>query len=71
MIIYPELDNVPLRFAISKRNKWMVEQADIVIAYITHTYGGAYATYRHAKKEKQRDLQYFLVQYRMIFAPSE
>lgn len=53
MIIYPELDNVPLRFAISKRNKWMVEQADIVIAYITHTYGGAYATYRHAKKKNK------------------
>ncbi|MBQ2758409.1 MAG: hypothetical protein IJE93_01420 [Clostridia bacterium] len=40
--IYPEgLENVPKRFAISWRNKWMIKQSDIVISYVTHSFGGA------------------------------
>lgn len=31
----------PPRFAISRRNEWMLKNADIVVAYITHTWGGA------------------------------
>lgn len=31
----------PARFAIDRRNKWMVEQADYVITYVTHSWGGA------------------------------
>ncbi len=49
--LYPPLENVPPRFAISRRNKYMVECANIVIAYITHDWGGAYATYEHAKRK--------------------
>ncbi len=52
-IIYPELESVPLRFAISYRNKWMVEKSDCVISYIKHTSGGAYQTYRFAKRKKK------------------
>lgn len=29
------------KFAISKRNDWMLNKSDLVITYITHTYGGA------------------------------
>ena len=40
--IYPEgLETVPKRFAISRRNKWMIQQSDIVVTYVTHTFGGA------------------------------
>ena len=40
--IYPEgLETAPKRFAISYRNKWMITQADIVVTYVTRTYGGA------------------------------
>ena len=40
--IYPEgLENVPKRFAISARNKWMVDRADIVVCYVTKRVGGA------------------------------
>ncbi len=53
-IIYPPLESVPPRYAILHRNRYMVEQADVVIAYITHTKGGAYQTYRHAvRREKE------------------
>ena len=47
-IIYPEIENAPLRYAISHRNRWMVEKADLVICFITHRSGGAYQTYRQA-----------------------
>ena len=53
-IIYPELEKVPPKFAISRRNKWMVEQADYVIAHINHAWGGAYQTYKHAKRKNKR-----------------
>lgn len=40
--IFPEgLETVPPRFAISRRNEWMLKRADYVVAYITHSWGGA------------------------------
>ena len=40
--IYPEgLETVPKRFAISRRNKWMIQQSDIVVTYVTRNFGGA------------------------------
>ena len=53
-IYYPELENVPLKFAILERNKHMVEKADYVIAYVDHTWGGAY---KFARMAKNRGLQ--------------
>lgn len=35
------IETVHPRFAISWRNKWMLEQSDYVVAYITHSWGGA------------------------------
>jgi uncharacterized phage-like protein YoqJ len=41
--LLPEgIEAVPKRFAISWRNKWMIEQSDVVVTYVTHTYGGAW-----------------------------
>ena len=53
-IIYPGLENVPPRYAISRRNKWMIAQADIVICYVSHPYGGAYAMYLDAKRKGKK-----------------
>lgn len=52
-IIYPEIENKPLKFAISYRNKWMVEKADFVVCGINHSTGGAYQTYLYAKRKKK------------------
>jgi uncharacterized phage-like protein YoqJ len=52
-LIYPSLERVPKRFAILSRNKWMVEHADLVIAYVDHSWGGAYKTYMYAKKKNK------------------
>ena len=35
------IEQVPKRFAISWRNNWMLDHADYVVTYITHTWGGA------------------------------
>ena len=53
-IVYPPLEKVPLRYAISRRNEWMAKEADILICYITHTFGGAYQTVKFAQKKKKR-----------------
>ena len=53
--IYPEgLELVPKRFAISKRNQWIVCNCDMVICYIGHCYGGAYSAYALARKSKKK-----------------
>ncbi len=53
-IIYPSLEHVPPRYAISRRNKWMIEQADVVISCVSHQYGGAYAMYLDAKRKAKK-----------------
>ena len=50
-IIYPEIESVPLRFAISARNKWLANHCDVIICYINHTFGGAYDAIKDAKNK--------------------
>ena len=50
IILYPEIEDKPKRFAIYYRNKFMVESADFVITYVVHRYGGAYTAYNLAKR---------------------
>lgn len=50
-ILYPEIEKVPLKFAILHRNRYMIDKSDFVIAYVNHKWGGAYQTYRYAKKK--------------------
>ena len=46
---YPPIECVPKRFAITYRNRWMVDMAEIVVAYVVHDWGGAYQTLSYAK----------------------
>lgn len=42
MTIIPEgIENVPKKYGISFRNKYMVKECDTVVCYITHSWGGA------------------------------
>ena len=52
-ILYPELENKPKRFAIIYRNRYMVEKADYIVAYVSHRWGGAYTTYQHARRKRK------------------
>ena len=38
------------KFAISKRNDWMLKKSDAVICYISHSHGGASKYYEKAKR---------------------
>ena len=40
-ILLEGIELIHPRYAISWRNRWMIEHSDYVIAYITHNYGGA------------------------------
>lgn len=53
-IIFPPIESVPRKFAILKRNEWMVEQADLVIAYVMYSWGGAAKALEYAKRKKKR-----------------
>ena len=51
-IIFPPIESVPRKFAILKRNEWMVDSADLVIAYVKYSWGGAAKTLEYSKRKK-------------------
>ena len=52
--IFPKgLELVPPRFAISRRNLWMLKQADLVVTYVTHGWGGAAQFGEKARRQKK------------------
>jgi len=52
--IYPPLEGVPLQYAISRRNRWMVDSADVIVSYVIHSYGGAATTLRYTEQKRKR-----------------
>jgi len=53
--IYPDgLENIPPRFAIIKRNKWMIEKSDYVVCYVENSLGNAYEFMSLALKKKKK-----------------
>lgn len=56
--LYPDLESTPKRFAILKRNEYMVNSAEVVIAYVLHGWGGAAKTLEFAKKKKKKIIQF-------------
>ncbi|MCI8496636.1 MAG: hypothetical protein HFE85_00120 [Clostridiales bacterium] len=63
-IVPDGLENTPRRYAISKRNRWMVKQADTIITYVTHNIGGAVKFKNFAGRQGKRvinlpDLSFF------------
>ena len=48
-VIYPEIEKVPYKFAIGARNKWMVNNCDLIIFYVARSYGGAYTALLYAR----------------------
>ena len=56
--VYPEgLENVPPRFAIDARNRWMLARADVVVTYVCRPYGGAATYKRVAERRGQRVIE--------------
>ncbi len=53
-VILPDISESCTKFAILKRNDWMIEQADLIIAYVEHTWGGAAKSLEKANKLKKK-----------------
>ena len=50
-VIIPEcIEKTHPKGAITKRNRWMVEECDLFICYVTHENGGAYTALKYANK---------------------
>lgn len=47
------IETVPVRFAIPFRNKWMLQRADFVLSYVTHSWGGAAQFVEWAEKQRK------------------
>ncbi len=51
---FPEvLDNTFSKFAIDKRNKWLVDISDIVVTFVKRNYGGAAKFKEYAEKKNK------------------
>ena len=46
--LYPPIENTPKKFAIEKRNFYMVDNANVLICYVEHKFGGAYKMFKRA-----------------------
>ena len=56
LTILPEgIETVPPRFAISYRNKWMIEQSDYVVTCVSRSWGGA-AQFKELAEKKGKSL---------------
>ena len=55
---YPPLERVPRRYAILRRNEWMVSASDVVVSGVTHSWGGAARTLEFAQRKNKVVLQY-------------
>ena len=51
--VLPEgIETVPKRFAINYRNKWMIEQSDFVVTYVTHFPASGAAQFKKLAERK-------------------
>ena len=51
------VENTLPRFAIEKRNQWMIEQSDVVVTYVTRSFGGAAKFKRMALAKGKRVIE--------------
>jgi len=53
-VIVPALEATPYPYRILRANEYMVDRADVVIAYVHSSVGGAARTLAYAKRKKRR-----------------
>lgn len=52
-VLPPDFEKTPPRFAIDRRNHYMLKQADFVVTYVTHSFGGAAKFAQMATRQKK------------------
>ena len=53
IIIPTELSDAHYKSAITKRNRWIIDRSDCLIAYVYRDFGGAYMTLKYACQMKK------------------
>lgn len=57
-IVYPnDFEKYHFKAAIPARNRYLVDNADLAITYIRHTWGGAATTYAYAKSRQLKMIE--------------
>lgn len=56
--LYHPLESVPRRYAISKRNEYMADNSDVVVAYVIYGFGGAGKTLEYAERSRKKIVRY-------------
>ena len=54
VIIPTDLMGIHYKTAIKARNRWIVDNSDVVIGYIIRDYGGAYTAIKYAEKKNKK-----------------
>ena len=66
--LFPDgLETVPKRFAISKRNDWMILHSDIAVCYVWKVTGGAAKFREKAEKKKLQINRFIELKYGTIY----
>lgn len=58
IIIPPAIVGTHYKRAITARNRWMVDNSDLIISYIVRNYGGAADTVNYAKRTDKRIISF-------------
>ncbi len=53
VIIPQEMMGSHPKSAITKRNRWIIDKSDYVIAFVSREFGGAYAAVKYARKQNK------------------
>ena len=66
LIIPPELIGVHYKAAIKARNRWMIDNSDVVMVYTIREYGGAFDAMKYAIKMEGMSLRYSILMRKRI-----
>ena len=50
-IIYPLSGDIHYKAAITKRNEWMIDNSELLVAYVKKDFGGTYNAIKYANKK--------------------
>lgn len=56
--VFPPIETVPKRYAIVHRNRWMIENTDVLVAYVLHDWGGAAKALEYAEHKGKQIIKY-------------
>ena len=61
-VIYPDIEATPKRYAITARNRWMVENSDFIFFYVNIRFGGAYSALQYARRKNVKHHNFYNLQ---------